>query len=72
MWLSKSSVGRKVVMSVTGAALVLFLLFHMSMNLVAIISTDVTSGFMKRKDCCFQQGTKTMATESMTKVIFGE
>lgn len=32
--------GRKVVMSVTGAALVLFLLFHMSMNLVAIISTD--------------------------------
>ena len=40
MWLSKSSVGRKVVMSVTGAALVLFLLFHMSMNLVAIISTD--------------------------------
>ena len=40
MWLSNSSVGRKVVMSVTGAALVLFLLFHMSMNLVAIISTD--------------------------------
>ena len=40
MWLSKSSVGRKVVSSVTGAALVLFLLFHMSMNLVAIISTD--------------------------------
>ena len=40
MWLFKSSVGRKVVMSVTGAALVLFLLFHMSMNLVAIISTE--------------------------------
>ncbi len=40
MWLSKSSVGRKVVMSVSGAALVLFLLFHMSMNLVAIISTE--------------------------------
>ena len=40
MWLFKSSVGRKVVMSVTGAALVLFLLFHMSMYLVAIISTD--------------------------------
>ena len=38
MWLSKSSVGRKVVMSVSGAALVLFLLFHMSMNLVAIFS----------------------------------
>mgnify|MGYP003304875368 CR=1 FL=1 len=40
MWLSKTSVGRKVVMSVTGVALVLFLLFHMSMNLVAIISAE--------------------------------
>ncbi len=40
MWLTKSSVGRKVIMSVTGVALVLFLLFHMSMNLVAIISAE--------------------------------
>ena len=32
MWLSNSSVGRKVVMSVTGIALVLFLTFHMAMN----------------------------------------
>ena len=40
MWLSKSSVGRKVVMSVSGVALVLFLLFHMAMNLVAIISPE--------------------------------
>ncbi len=34
------AVGRKVVMSVTGIALVLFLTFHMAMNLVAIISAD--------------------------------
>ena len=40
MWLSKSSVGRKVVMSVSGVALVLFLFFHMSMNLVAIFSPE--------------------------------
>lgn len=40
MWLSKSSVGRKVVMSVSGIALILFLLFHMSMNLVAIFSAE--------------------------------
>ena len=40
MWLTKSSVGRKVIMSVSGIALVLFLLFHMSMNLVAIFSTE--------------------------------
>lgn len=38
MWLINSSVGRKVVMSVTGIALVLFLTFHMAMNMVAIIS----------------------------------
>ena len=40
MWLSNSSIGRKVVMSVTGVALVLFLTFHMSMNLVALFSED--------------------------------
>ena len=40
MWLSNPSVGRKVVMSVTGIALVLFLTFHMAMNLVAIISAE--------------------------------
>lgn len=40
MWLSNSSVGRKVVMSVTGLALVLFLTFHMAMNLVAIFSAE--------------------------------
>ena len=40
MWLFNSSVGRKFVMSITGAALALFLLFHASMNLVAIVSED--------------------------------
>ena len=36
MWLINSSIGRKVIMSVTGIALVLFLTFHMSMNVVAL------------------------------------
>ena len=40
MWLSNSSVGRKVLMSVTGIALVLFLTFHMAMNLVALVSAN--------------------------------
>ena len=40
MWLSNSSIGRKVVMSVTGLALILFLTFHMAMNLVAIFSAE--------------------------------
>ena len=38
MWLIKSSIGRKVVMSVTGIALILFLTFHASMNVVALFS----------------------------------
>lgn len=40
MWLVDSSIGRKVVMSVTGAALVLFLTFHMAMNCAALFSAD--------------------------------
>ncbi len=36
MWLSSSSVGRKFVMALTGACLVLFLTFHCLMNTVAI------------------------------------
>lgn len=40
MWLINSSIGRKVVMSVTGIALILFLTFHASMNIVALISAE--------------------------------
>ena len=40
MWLINSSIGRKVVMSVTGIALILFLTFHCCMNLVALFSAD--------------------------------
>ena len=40
MWLFNSSIGRKVIMSVTGLSLILFLTFHGSMNLVALISRD--------------------------------
>lgn len=40
MWLTNSSVGRKVVMSVTGLFLILFLTFHALMNAVALISLE--------------------------------
>ena len=40
MWLINSSIGRKFVMSITGIALVLFLLFHGTMNFVAILSPE--------------------------------
>lgn len=38
--LFSSSIGKKLIMSITGMFLVLFLLFHASMNVVAIFSTD--------------------------------
>lgn len=38
MWLINSSIGRKVVMSVTGIALILFMTFHCAMNIVALFS----------------------------------
>lgn len=40
MWLNNSSIGRKVVMSLSGIALILFLTFHMSMNMVALFSGE--------------------------------
>ena len=40
MWLFDSSIGRKVVMSVTGLALILFLTFHACMNVVALFSAE--------------------------------
>ena len=39
-WLIKSSIGRKFTQSISGLFLILFLLFHMSMNVVLIFSYD--------------------------------
>ena len=38
MWLKDSSIGRKLIMSISGLFLVLFLTFHLAMNIVAIFS----------------------------------
>jgi succinate dehydrogenase / fumarate reductase cytochrome b subunit len=40
MWLICSSIGKKLIMSITGVFLILFLTFHMCMNLVAVISPE--------------------------------
>lgn len=40
MWLLNSSVGRKLIMSLSGIFLVLFLLFHMSINVAAVFSEE--------------------------------
>ena len=39
-FLTNSSLGKKLVMSISGCALVLFILFHMSMNLAALFSAE--------------------------------
>lgn len=40
MWLIDSSIGRKLIMSISGIFLVLFLLFHSLMNIVVIFSPE--------------------------------
>ena len=40
MWLTNSSIGRKLVMAITGVCLVLFVTFHCVMNAVALIWPD--------------------------------
>ena len=40
MWLINSSIGRKVVMSVTGIALILFMTFHCCINVAALFSGE--------------------------------
>ncbi len=39
-WLINSSIGRKFIMSISGIVLVLFLLFHASMNVTAVFSEE--------------------------------
>ena len=40
MWLLNSSIGRKLIMSISGLFLILFLLFHLCMNVAAVFSGD--------------------------------
>ena len=47
MWLINSSIGRKVVMSVTGIALILFLTFHCCMNVAALFSEEAYNTICK-------------------------
>lgn len=38
MWLLNSSIGKKLIMSISGIFLILFLIFHLSMNVAAVFS----------------------------------
>lgn len=40
MWLLNSSIGKKLIMSISGLFLILFLVFHLCMNLAAVFSEE--------------------------------
>ena len=40
MWLLNSSIGKKLIMSISGLFLILFLVFHLSMNVAAVFSGE--------------------------------
>jgi succinate dehydrogenase (or fumarate reductase) cytochrome b subunit, b558 family len=40
MWLLNSSIGKKLIMSISGVFLILFLLFHLCMNIAAVFSEE--------------------------------
>ncbi|OAV72003.1 succinate dehydrogenase (or fumarate reductase) cytochrome b subunit, b558 family [Bacteroidales bacterium Barb6] len=40
MWLLNSSIGRKLIMSISGVFLILFLVFHLTMNIAAVFSEE--------------------------------
>lgn len=57
MWLTNSSIGRKVIMSVTGVSLILFLTFHACMNIVAIFDVFGKTGGEHYNWVCEMLGT---------------
>lgn len=70
MWLTKSSIGRKVIMAVTGAALVLFLTFHACMNVVALISAEAYNGICAQLGANWYAVAATMVLGALVLVHF--
>ena len=68
MWLINSSIGRKVIMSVTGLALILFLTFHMSMNIVALFSGEAYNMICKSLGANWYAVVATMGLGALTAI----
>lgn len=47
MWLINSSIGRKLIMSITGVFLVIFLIFHGTMNFIVLFNTEAYNAICK-------------------------
>lgn len=57
MWITKSSIGRKFVMSISGLFLIIFLLLHGSINLLAVYDAIKGSGSDLYNQACHFMGT---------------
>ncbi|OIP81415.1 MAG: succinate dehydrogenase/fumarate reductase cytochrome b subunit [Porphyromonadaceae bacterium CG2_30_38_12] len=72
MWLIDSSIGRKLIMSITGIFLVLFLVFHGTMNFVVLFSAEAynaIAGFLGANWYALV-GTKLLAIGFVVHIIY--
>ena len=72
-WLLNSSIGRKFIMSISGIFLVLFLLFHLSMNLTLVFSTDAYDWICKLLGANWYAivGTLVLAAGVVIHIVYG-
>ena len=72
MWLIDSSIGRKLIMSITGLFLVLFLLFHGTMNFVVLFSRDAYNMICEflGANCYALVGTKVLAIGFVVHILY--
>ena len=62
-----SSIGKKLIMSISGLFLIIFLLLHMSINLFAVL--DLVSGTYGAPDGLFQKGCDFMSLPIVTVMV---
>ncbi|MDH8701933.1 succinate dehydrogenase / fumarate reductase cytochrome b subunit [Dysgonomonadaceae bacterium PH5-43] len=72
-WLFNSSIGRKLIMSISGIFLILFLLFHMCMNLVLLFSAEAYNwiGEMLGANWYAIAGTLVIAAGAVIHIVYG-
>lgn len=72
MWLIDSSIGRKLIMSITGVFLVLFLLFHGTMNFVVLFSQEAYNAICEFLGANWYAliGTKVLAIGFVVHIIY--
>lgn len=72
MWLIDSSIGRKLIMSITGVFLVLFLIFHGTMNFVVLFSAEAYNAICEFLGANWYAlvGTKVLAIGFVVHIVY--